>query len=247
MKGFKIIFCMLLSLCCMKIDAETLAGRSTKNRFYLLSKYTKEEPNINRQEFAQAYNHIAQRGTLVYRNGQTYHVLVPLRELFIKGTDNYAHGGKDLVANLASFLSFYNIEYIKLVGLYHDNAEPEAPASKNSGLKGDHGKQVTAKLDKKPRQLPADLVSLRQTSRLVTFLQKTDTQFSRINISVTDEIESHPSFLSQPLVLPDNGRETLTPAHLLRALRSKISSGDLEESTEEIFSDGAIMMEFKIN
>lgn len=247
MKRLKIIVYILLSLYILKADAQTLAGRSTKNRFYLLSKYTKEDPNIDKNEFIEAYNHIAQKGALVYRNGQTYHVLLPLRELFVKGTDNYVHGGKSFVANLASFLNFYDIEYIKLVGLYHDHTMPEVPAAKNSGLKGDHGKQSATQLEKKLRHLPADLVSLKQTSSLVSFLQKTDTKFGRVNISVTDKIEAHPGFLSQPLVLPDDNKDTLTPAHLVKALKSKISSGDLEETTAEIYSDGAIMMEFKIN
>lgn len=211
-----------LSMCDLVAQAST--GRSTKNRFFLLSKYTPDKVSIDKAAFAQSHNEIASRGVSVYRNGQTYHVIVPWKSLFITRTDNLTKQGQDTVKYLSQFLGFYRIEYMQLTGFY-----PAVPTQNKSG---DNSKT-----------LPANLVAQRQASRLVVAMQKSTPSIARVSISVSDEIIKTPSFISA--LNEDAIPKIADPGAWFSVLKNSVIEVQDDSQSPTLFNDGGVIIRFK--
>ena len=214
---------VLLTLGAMNLQAASNAGRSTKNRFFLLSKYTKDEVNIDEKAFAATHAEIARNGAKVYRNGQTYHVLVPWKALYIRGTDNLVENGGTFVNNLANFLGFYDIEYMKITGFY-----PTAKVHEQSG---------------RP-ELPADSVAQQQAARLVTKMQHANKRVAKVSISVADVILHTPPFINEQYRQQDTSN-IVDPQAWFSELRESVIAVQDDSRSPTIYEDGGALIEFK--
>ena len=213
---------VLLTLGAVSLQAAPNAGRSTKNRFFLLSKYTKNEVNIDEKAFKATHAEIARNGARVYKNGQTYHVLVPWKALYIRGTDNLVNNGDVFVRSLASFLSFYDIEYMKIKGFYPPVDEHDASS--------------------RP-QLPADSVAQQQAARLVTKMQHANKRIAKVSISVSDAIQHTPSLINEQHA--QNRANTTGPQAWFSELKDSVIVVQDDSRSPTIYDDGGALIEFK--
>ncbi len=214
----------MISLSMCDLVAQASAGRSTKNRFFLLSQYTPDEISIDKKAFAQSHKEIASRGVSVYRNGETYYVIVPWKSLFITRTDNLTKQGQDTAKYLSQFLSFYRIEYMQLTGFYPTVSAQDEPEDNK-------------------KSLPGDLVAQRQASRLVVAMQKSKPSIARVSISVSDEIIKTPSFISA--LNEDAIPKIADPGAWFSVLKNSVIEVHDESQSPTLFNDGGVIIRFK--
>ena len=239
----KVIIAIILGLFVQQGTADV--SGSTKNNFFLLSKVTSENRLVDEDAFKQAYENMVSSGTVFYRNGQKYTVIVPVKKVYYTGTVNYIGGGSDVVKQLSDFLAIYEIENAKFTGVYFKQDEKEKKVSNEQySFKGDYGKESKNKnngeLEKKQRVLPKDLVSLKQASHLAKTLQASNAKMAKINISVTKGVYENGVF-STELEAVSTSEESSTKEGMGRVF------SEVADTLEEVskFDDGAIMIEFK--
>ena len=242
----KIIFYTAIAVLTMNCQARTALKSQNKHRFYLLSTYTPDDVKIDKQKFSDSYRSIAKRGIIVYRNGQSYSVLVPVKSIYLKGSSNYTSNGKQTISDLGKFLSFYDADFMRFTGLavkeaIQDSKVPET----HSGLKGDYGsnKKIKSDLSRQPRKVSTQLIALKQTSTMVAALRSMSRKMANIGISVTEEIERNSVFNKG---VSDKANMAMTSANS-RLENASMILQEVSIGSEDlgIYADGAILIEFK--
>lgn len=244
----KRVFLVMLAVMC-GATTQTLAAKRNKHRFFLLTAYTQPEDIINKEKFTTLYNKLVMRGVVVYRNGQTYKVMVPLKQLYRKGTVQYTEKGKELVSDLSAFLQLYDIELMKVTGYYIEkdktSEHKEAHQETVTGLKGDFGKEKVIKTEVKreDRTLDPELVSLKQASRLTNALIDKSPKLEKIDVSVTSAYEKNHVF-EEGVERKANERmqESSNLFEKLNITANAILAGT---ENQKYFEHGAIQIDFK--
>lgn len=237
----KVIIAIMLGFFVQQGIAEV--SGSTKNNFFLLSKVTSENRLVDEDIFKQAYENMVSTGTIFYRNGQKYTVIVPIKKLYYTGTVRHTGSGIEVVKQLSDFLAIYEIENAKFTGVYFKQKDIEKKVSnEQSDFKGDYGKESKNKseLEKRQRELPKDLISLKQASQLAKSLQASNAKMSKINISVAKGVYENGVF-NRALDEISFSEEASTKEGMVKFLSEVASSFEIGSN----FDDGAIMIEFK--
>ena len=237
----KVVFVILVSVIA---NSAVAVGQSvtTKSNFFLLSKVTTEDSLISEEDYKKAYDKMIGTGSIFYRNGDKYRLIVPMKNIYLSSTINFSNQGREIAGALADFIGIYNIESMKFTGIYFSEAKERDELSEKviSGFKGDYGKHMASDvvtLSKDRRYLPADLVSLKQASHLADAIQKSNDKVSRVNISVTQSVKKNMVFINElNSIRRESGNQNAIQA----------VSGVFEEMIDQnVFSDGAIIIEFK--
>ena len=237
----KVIIGIVLGLFVQQGIAE-ISG-TTKSNFFLLSKVTSENHLVDEDTFKQAYEDMVSSGTVFYRNGQKYTMIIPIRKIYSIGTVNYTSSGRDVVKQLTDFLGIYEIENATFTGVYFKQFEEKKEISNDQyGFKGDYGKENKSKsdLEKRDRRLPSDLVSLKQASHLAKSMQSLNSKMSKISISVTKGIYENGVFTRELDGISSSEEDSSKEG--VGKVFSDITSAFEDGSN---FADGAIMIEFK--
>lgn len=245
----RVFLVILAALCAVGAQAGMLKKRK-KHRYFLLSAYTQQEEVINKETFATLYNKLVMRGIIVYRNGQTYKVLVPLKQLYQRGTVQHTSQGKTVIKELGEFLQLYDIELMKVTGFYMEkdkttSTTAEMNEANVAGLKGDYNQQAKIKSDVKrqERALDPELVSLKQASRLTEALLESSPKLEKIDVAVTSAYEKNHVF-DEGVERKANERmhESSTFAEKLNMTANAILSGT---DNQKFYEHGAIQIDFK--
>jgi hypothetical protein len=244
----KRVFLMMLAVIC-GMSTQAIAAKRNKHRFFLLTAYTQHEEVINKEKFTSLYNKLVMQGVVVYRNGQTYKVMVPLKQLYRKGTVQYTDKGKVLVSDLSAFLQLYDIELMKVTGYYVEKEKvaeaKEEMMEAESGLKGDFGKTKVIKSDvqRENRTLDPELVSLKQASRFTSALIEKSPKLEKIDVSVTASYEKNHVF-EEGVERKANERmqESSSLFEKLNITANAILAGT---DNQKFFEHGAIQIDFK--
>lgn len=217
---------------------------SKRHQFFLTSAYTRNDVEINEDEFNKLYQGLAKQGVVVYRNGQTYNILVPLRKIYTTGTSNYKSGGEQIVKDLANFLGLYSVEYMSFTGVMFKSESLKEES--NKGLKTSYksgNKAISSDLKRENKILKPELVSLKQTSNMVRDMRKINKSFAGVAVSITDEIDKKQSLMHE-LAMAVNDQ--------IMRVNNKIEAAsilirEVVDGAEDLhaYADGGIMVEFK--
>ena len=223
-----------------------------RHQFFLTSAYTKEDLSIKEEDFSNAYQRIIKQGIIVYRNGQTYSVLVPLERIYKKGTSEYKSGGQEAVKDLVGFLDFYDAEYMSFSGLVFRSEEVKSEEGKEkstTGLKTDISagkrvsKKITSDLMRKKIILKPELVKLKQTSRMVSDMRKLNKNFAGIAVSITEEIDKNQALMDGVAIAVND--QIMGMSNKIDVASQIIQ--EVIDGREDLgaYDNGAILIEFK--
>lgn len=241
-----VILLTVVSAMTVNIQAASRLKSPSKHRFYLLSTYTPDDVSVSKQKFSNSYQNISKQGILVYRNGQTYSVLVPVMKIYNKGSANYATNGEKTLRELSQFLAYYDVDFMSFTGIsFTEEAHEEAGAAAVSGLKGDYKKHrgMKTNLSRQPRKIAPRIIALKQTSKMVKAMKTMQKKMLNIGISVTTEIEKNSAFMKG---ISDNVNSTMSSAKSSLETASMIAQ-EIAAGSQDlgIYDDGAILIEFK--
>ena len=227
--------------------ADKLDSSQSRHRFYLLSTYTADKPIVNKQAFAEAYRKISAKGLIVYRNGQTYRILVPLKQIYRKDSANYTSTGQETLKDLSTFLAFYRAEFMQFAGIGFEEkvADDSMQADGKSGFKGDYKgyKKITTDLTRKPRHVSAKLVKLKQTASMVEALKQMDRRIANVGIAITDEMPEQQVFMHG--VAEEAGARMTTAKSRMASLNLIIQEVLTGSEDIGLYKDGSVLIEFK--
>lgn len=227
----------------------TCAGsvEDTKPHFYLLSKVSPDADIVDKNTYAKIHKKVTQIGTVIYRNGQHYTMIIPISQIYNNNTVNFTKNGKEHIESLANFIGVYNVEHATLTGMYIKEAVDQKPMkSMKYSFKGNYGRsgrqnEARAKLEKKDRKLPSELVRLKQAAHMAKSMQKVNKKMAKVSISVTKGIKDNQVFAQELEEVSLETRKMGEKSSLSRFLT------DLSEeiSANSMFSQGAVVVTFK--
>lgn len=248
LKGLRWVFVWgVASMLAMSCLAKVKSSGNKRHQFFLMSTYTKDDAEISRDEFSKLHQRIVKKGIVVYRNGQTYSVLVPLKNIYKKGTSNYKDDGKEAVKDLADFLGFYDVEYMQFTGMVF---RPEQVKEKSDkGLKtsyngaGKEDKKLSSDLKRKNRTLRPELVSLKQTSDMVREMRRVNKSFAGIAVSITEEVDRNQELMhGLAIAVNDQIMDTNNKIEAAATVIQEVVTGKEDLG---VYEDGGILIEFK--
>ena len=108
---------LALTLALLSLASPVQAAKKMRE-YYIRKEYTPEATHVNKKIYNKVEAAMTKLGVAIYRNGETYQILIPHNVLFNKHSSNFNNNAEKAIAIVKKWLSFYAINEVHYTALY---------------------------------------------------------------------------------------------------------------------------------